>query len=141
MIILSEVIIWKSLHLVFMIISSERGHSSSPLIEFLSILDKILDLLEYQEPFDKFRLPYQTPYPTVCVWTKENVHTPLSQLKMTKGETQLNLRPNFVPQVWEKYHTDHSFDFLNVKKRVINLCFLIKAHMLLYVYEIKAKFT
>lgn len=78
MIILSEVIIWKSWHLVFMI-SSERGHSSSPLIEFLSILHKILDLLEYQEPFDNVLLPYITPYPIVCVWwCYENLHTPLS---------------------------------------------------------------
>ena len=85
MIILSEFIIWKSLHSEIMIFA-ERADSYSPLIELLSILDKILDILKYQEQFDEFRLPYQTPYPIVCVWTKENVHTPLSQLKMTMAK-------------------------------------------------------
>ena len=70
-------------------ISSERGQSYSPLIDFRSILDKILDLVEYQEPFDKLRLPYKTPYPTVCVWTNENVHNPLSQLTMTMTKPNL----------------------------------------------------
>ena len=48
MIILSEFIIWKSLHSEIMIFA-ERADSYSPLIEFLSILDKILDILKYQE--------------------------------------------------------------------------------------------
>ena len=58
-------------------ISSERGHSShSPLIGFLSILDKILGLLEYQEPFDKVQLPYQT-HILLYVYDRRNTYIPL----------------------------------------------------------------
>jgi hypothetical protein len=61
---------------------------------------------------------------------------PSFSVENDKGETQLNLWPNCVAQVWEKYHTDHSFNILDSLFKILDPLKCQEAcHKLMFPYK------